>query len=526
MAEQISAGEPDLDALFEQTAAQFGGLDGGEVGGGSQVGQAGQGGAAAAPQSGQSPQPGARRASSTHAPPPGGGTPTPASAAAAAPPIPHSQVGGQLPTAGHGAAGYGAAGQAAAAGPSLRAALAATGWDVSGFTTDEEADQHVQYLVEQAQAAEELRGRVQQFEAYLPEFREFLATKQGASGNVAGGAAAPVAVPAGSHSTAVAPAAQPVPASPARSEPSPLDWPTKPEMKSEWMKWVEQDASGRWVLKDTAPIRAQVDRVDEKVNAYAQWRQSLTDRLGDLPTIVEQIVERVVGPKLSGLDGYVRAEKFGEMLQQHVQQTADDRAFNEFVSQHANRFFEVDAAGKVRTDPVTNAPIPNELGRLVKQHADSLKAMGATDVAKIRRYALATAIQEMQAKQPAGAAALEAPAAAAGSGATGGTAPAAAGSTHAKPPNALAVGGKPMPEARPRDSQGRFLSQEEVDRQNAQHKESFLSRVAKDNSKPVRTVSDITPETPRFNGRRRITDEELLEASYQQTISEHPELAL
>lgn len=168
-----------------------------------------------------------------------------------------------------------------------------------------------------------------------------------------------------------------------------------PEIDESWMNLVEQDpATGRFVVK--AEYIGSVDpSVAEKVNDYAQWRQTRSNALIDNP--MQTLVD-------NGLEAYIQ-ERIDNALNQNISNYDTKRQAEQWVASNSEVLYVTDPqTGQARVDPQTGHPLLTPIGQSLHDTHVALRNQGMYD--PVQRHQVAMALiqpqiaQMQQAQQP------------------------------------------------------------------------------------------------------------------------------
>ena len=161
-----------------------------------------------------------------------------------------------------------------------------------------------------------------------------------------------------------------------------------PEIDESWLNLVEQDpATGRFVVK--AEYIGSVDpSVAEKVNEYAEWRQSRSNALIDDP--MQTLVD-------SGLEEYVQ-ERIDQALNQNISSYDTRRQAEQWVASNSEVLYVTDpSTGQARVDPRTGQPLLTPIGQSLQDTHVALRNQGMYD--PVQRHQVALALIQPQLQQ-------------------------------------------------------------------------------------------------------------------------------
>lgn len=236
----------------------------------------------------------------------------------------------------------------------IRDSLAQRGYDVSGFSSDDE----LLAAVEQGQAIAE------QYQLVSPHMREYLAQRdefyrwqeqQRAAGHQS--------------------SQQPQQAQPGQQK-KPAAW-ELPEYDENWARYAKWDETRQeYVPRDqwANPVAA------EKLNAYARALQQRQTEFWRNP---HEVVWQ-------GIQDRINEQVQATIQQFHQQQTAQQQAMT-YLQQHASELYVTDPNGRPQVDPAGN-PLLRPKGQALWNYIEQLRQAGVTDT--LRRNQLAIQMLE------------------------------------------------------------------------------------------------------------------------------------
>ena len=235
------------------------------------------------------------------------------------------------------------------AGQSWREKLAARGYDVSGYQSDDDA---FDAMVATADAYEQHKPLINHGREFLTEREQYLAWKQ-------------------QQAEAQAAAAQ------SATPQTGFKWEV-PEFREEWLQQVKQGPGGRCI-----PLNEYVSpAVAEKVNAYLDWQTQTSRRvLTDFPKLID---EATAG----------RFQAFEQRFQEHINQRISQalewydtvQRQTNYIRQHASDFYVLDDQGRPQVD-AQGRQLLTPVGQAMLHYANEARAYGITDPMRIRSYA-------------------------------------------------------------------------------------------------------------------------------------------
>lgn len=170
------------------------------------------------------------------------------------------------------------------------------------------------------------------------------------------------------------------------------------EYDPEWETAAEYDPQTRsWVPKDK----------------YGTWGETAARKLNEFEKVKHERAALIVSNpleymKLAGIDDILaeyeskyekladeRAKSYVEKLRDEILSQRQQDQIESFFQQNKATFFELDAKGNPKVDPLTGAPVRTGVGELYVEAAQEARDLGVNDEARIHAYALKRSQREM-----------------------------------------------------------------------------------------------------------------------------------
>ena len=146
------------------------------------------------------------------------------------------------------------------------------------------------------------------------------------------------------------------------------DWDSSPEFDPRWAQLVEQDETGRYVLRPEY-IGTIDPSVAEKANTYAEWRHERSNQLLENP--MEMILE-------DGLEDYIE-QRIQQAISSSTQETNLNNEAEQFVAQNAHILYLTNEEGELLYDPATQEPMLSPVGQSLNDAHLMLLEQGMED---------------------------------------------------------------------------------------------------------------------------------------------------
>tara|TARA_E500000331_G_C17213590_1_gene694859 strand:- start:361 stop:1533 length:1173 start_codon:yes stop_codon:yes gene_type:complete len=158
-----------------------------------------------------------------------------------------------------------------------------------------------------------------------------------------------------------------------------------PEFDPRWAQLVEQDETGRYILRPEY-IGTIDPSVAERVNEYADWRHERSNSLIDNP--MEMLLD-------DGLEDYIEA-RISDAISSTSQETELNNQAEQFVAENAEILYLTNENGELLYDPGTQEPMLSPIGQALNDTHLMLLEQGMDDPVARHNIAMQLVSGQMQ----------------------------------------------------------------------------------------------------------------------------------